>query len=99
MEKPELYWSVNRDGTRGCLAAVSQAGALGLVLSAACALFGQPERARIDDDQPQRPSNVDGQTKAAMEGDIRAAGLPHVILRYFNAAGASADGVLGERHH
>ena len=96
MEQPELYWSINRDGTRSLLAAMGQAGARGLVFSSTCAVFGQPESVPIDEDQPQRPSNVYGQTKAAMEGEIRAAGLPHVILRYFNAAGASEDGVLGE---
>jgi UDP-arabinose 4-epimerase len=98
MEKPELYWSVNRDGTRSLLAAMQEAGARGLVFSSTCAVFGQPERVPIDEDQPQRPTNVYGQTKSAMEAEIRASGLPHVILRYFNAAGASADGVLGERH-
>jgi UDP-arabinose 4-epimerase len=98
MENPDLYWSVNRDGTRSLLSAMQQSGARALVFSSTCAVFGQPERVPIDEEQPQRPTNVYGQTKAAMEGEIRASGLAHVILRYFNAAGASEDGLLGERH-
>jgi UDP-arabinose 4-epimerase len=98
MQKPELYWSINRDGTRSLLAAMGQAGARGLVFSSTCAVFGEPDRVPIEEDAPQRPTNVYGQTKAAMEAEIRASGLAHVVLRYFNAAGASEDGALGERH-
>jgi UDP-arabinose 4-epimerase len=98
MEKPDLYWSVNRDGTRSLLAAMRETGAGGLVFSSSCAVFGVPERVPMDDDLPHRPINVYGETKAAMEGEIAASGLPHVILRYFNAAGAAPDGALGERH-
>jgi len=98
MEKPELYWSINRDGTRSLLAAMRAAGARALVFSSTCAVFGVPERVPMDEDLPHRPINVYGQTKAAMEEEIRASGLPHVVFRYFNAAGAAPDGTLGERH-
>lgn len=98
MQKPELYWSVNRDGTRSLLAAMRETRVRNLVFSSTCAVFGQPSRVPIDEDQPQRPTNVYGETKSAMEAEIRASGLVHVILRYFNAAGASEDGALGERH-
>ncbi len=99
MEKPELYWRVNRDGTRSLLAAMRAAGTPALVFSSTCAVFGVPEQVPLHEDLPQRPINVYGQTKAAMEAEIRAAGwLRHVILRYFNAAGAAEDGRLAERH-
>jgi UDP-glucose 4-epimerase len=98
MEQPDLYWSINRDGTRSLLDAMAQAGAGALVFSSTCAVFGVPERVPMDEDLPHRPISVYGQTKAAMELEIAASGLPHVILRYFNAAGAAADGALGERH-
>ena len=98
MEKPELYWSINRDGTRSLLAAMRAAGVPALVFSSTCAVFGHPDRVPMDEDLPQRPINVYGETKAAMEAEIAASGVGHVIFRYFNAAGASPDGVLGERH-
>jgi UDP-glucose-4-epimerase GalE len=99
MERPELYWHVNRDGTRSLLSAMAGAGCRALVFSSTCAVFGHPERLPMDEDLPQRPINVYGETKSAMEREIAAAdGLRHVIFRYFNAAGASADGALSERH-
>jgi len=99
MEKPALYWRVNRDGTRSLLAAMAQARCTALVFSSTCAVYGQPERLPMGEDLPSRPINVYGETKAAMEAEIAAAAdLRHVILRYFNAAGASADGLLAERH-
>src|SRR5947207_2720621 len=52
---------------------------------------------------PQRPINPYGQTKLAIEralADYAAAyGLGYAALRYFNAAGAAADGSIGEDHH
>ncbi len=98
MEKPELYWRINRDGTRSLLAAMAEAGCPRLVFSSTCAVFGVPDRVPMDEDLPHRPINVYGETKAAMEAEIRASGLAHVIFRYFNAAGAAADGSLSERH-
>ncbi|MHC5211778.1 MAG: UDP-glucose 4-epimerase GalE [Planctomycetota bacterium] len=99
MEKPELYWRINRDGTRSLLEAMGRTGVDSLVFSSTCAVYGEPERLPMDEDLPHHPVNVYGETKAAMEAEIRAAeGIRSVIFRYFNAAGASEDGVLAERH-
>ncbi len=49
------------------------------------------------------PTNPYGETKLAFERALRwhaeAHGLAAVSLRYFNAAGATTDGLLGEDHH
>jgi UDP-arabinose 4-epimerase len=96
---PALYWRINRDGTRSLLTAMAEAGVPRLVISSTCAVFGVPDRVPMDEDLPHQPISVYGETKSAMEGEIRAAsGVRHVIFRYFNAAGASDDGVLGEHH-
>ena len=59
--------------------------------------FGEPERAPIDEDHPQRPINAYGETKLAVERALphfeRAYGIRSVALRYFNAAGADPDGM------
>jgi UDP-glucose-4-epimerase GalE len=56
----------------------------------------------IDESHPQRPINAYGETKLAVERALphfaRAAGLGWIVLRYFNAAGADPDGLLGEDH-
>ena len=56
----------------------------------------------IDEDHPQRPINTYGETKLAIERALphfeRAYGIRSVVLRYFNAAGADPDGIIGEDH-
>jgi len=99
MEQPDLYWRINRDGTRSLLAAMDTAGVGCLVFSSTCAVYGEPDEIPIHEELVHAPVNVYGETKSAMEGEIRAApGLRSVIFRYFNAAGASEDGALAERH-
>jgi UDP-glucose 4-epimerase len=48
------------------------------------------------------PASVYGRTKSIVEGLIadcaRAHGLAAIVLRYFNASGADADGEIGEEH-
>jgi UDP-glucose-4-epimerase GalE len=99
MLDPDRYWRVNRDGTRSLLAAMAATGVGSLVFSSTCAVFGVPDSLPMTEDLPHHPISVYGETKSAMEAEIRAApGLRHVIFRYFNAAGAAPDGALGERH-
>ncbi len=56
----------------------------------------------ITEDHPTTPINPYGDTKLAVERALahyaRAYGLHSISLRYFNAAGADPDGVLGEDH-
>ncbi|RYF69389.1 MAG: UDP-glucose 4-epimerase, partial [Comamonadaceae bacterium] len=57
---------------------------------------------RIDEDHPKAPINPYGASKLMVERMLADAatayGLRSVTLRYFNAAGASPDGDIGERH-
>ncbi|SAY39057.1 UDP-glucose 4-epimerase GalE [Candidatus Synechococcus spongiarum] len=73
-----------------------------LVFSSTCATYGHPERMPISEDCPQQPISPYGRSKWMVEMLIRdwatAYGLPAVILRYFNAAGADPTGDLGEDH-
>jgi len=84
------------------LAAMADAKVPAFIFSSTAATFGEPERAPIDEDHPQRPINPYGETKLAVERALphfeRAYGIRSVVLRYFNAAGADPDGILGEDH-
>lgn len=77
---------------------------LPLVFSSTCATYGIPaeDQIPIAETCPQRPINPYGRSKWMVEqmiGDFGAAyGLPSVIFRYFNAAGADPAGDLGEDH-
>jgi UDP-glucose-4-epimerase GalE len=73
-----------------------------LVFSSTAATFGEPVSVPIDETHAQRPINAYGETKLAVERALphveRATGIRSVTLRYFNAAGADPDGVIGEDH-
>jgi UDP-glucose 4-epimerase len=72
------------------------------VFSSTCATYGIPERVPIAETTLQEPINPYGRSKLMLETILRdcecAWGLKSVFLRYFNACGASRDGVIGESH-
>lgn len=72
------------------------------VFSSTAATYGEPEKMPIAEDTPQRPCNPYGHTKLAFEWALsdyaEAYGMGYAALRYFNAAGASSDGTIGEDH-
>jgi UDP-glucose-4-epimerase GalE len=100
---PLRFWDNNVGGTRSVLMAMKWAGVDKLVYSSTAALFGNPDRQPIEEDDRQSPTNPYGDTKLAGERMIAASGPAHgiraVCLRYFNAAGADPEGRLGERHN
>ena len=100
---PLPYYENNVGGAVAVLGAMADAKVPAFIFSSTAATFGEPERAPIDEDHPQRPINAYGETKLTIERALphfeRAYGIRSVALRYFNAAGADPDGLLGEDHH
>ena len=100
--RPAEYYRNNVVGTLGVLEAVAATGVKAFVFSSTAATFGEPTETPITEAHPQRPINAYGQTKLTIEHALphfeRAYGLRAVVLRYFNAAGADPDGLLGEDH-
>jgi UDP-glucose-4-epimerase GalE len=72
------------------------------VFSSTCATYGEPTAVPITEDEKQAPINPYGNTKLAFERALAdyAAAYPfgYCALRYFNAAGASPAGDIGEDH-
>jgi UDP-glucose-4-epimerase GalE len=99
---PIGYYRNNVTGALSVLEAMVRASVGQFVLSSTCAVFGNPERTPIDEDQEKRPINAYGETKLAIERALPhyelAYGIRFVALRYFNAAGAHPAGLLGEDH-
>jgi len=99
---PALYYRNNVGGMIALLDACRATGVRRFILSSSCATYGTPDALPISEDTPQNPINPYGRTKLMCEqmlADFDAAyGLPHVILRYFNACGADPAGELTERH-
>jgi UDP-glucose-4-epimerase GalE len=103
VKDPINYYDNNVGGALSVLGAMAGAGVNAFIFSSTCATFGEPQTTPIEEDHPQRPINSYGETKLAIERALphfeRAYGIRSVALRYFNAAGADPDGVLGEDHH
>lgn len=100
MENPSKYFRNNVCNGINLLDMAVEAGVRKFVFSSTCATFGIPERAPIDESLPQKPINPYGESKLMFEKILgwygRIHGLVPVILRYFNAAGASEK--FGEDH-
>lgn len=99
---PLKFWTNNTGGVINLLNAMKATGIENLVFSSTCAVYGQPEVVPITEDQPCKPLSVYGRTKRAVEEMLidhaAVGGVKCAILRYFNAAGASPDGEIGEEH-
>ena len=99
---PAGYYRNNVSGSIGLLDGLCRAGVTRLIFSSTCATYGEPHHVPIDETHPQQPINAYGETKLAVERALphfeTAYGLRSVALRYFNAAGADPDGLLGEDH-
>jgi UDP-glucose-4-epimerase GalE len=102
IEKPELYHQINVGGGMNLLAAMEKADVKSLIFSSTCATYGIPDKVPIREETPQKPINPYGESKLKFEKAIESAHatnkLEYLSLRYFNAAGADADGEFGEDH-
>jgi UDP-glucose 4-epimerase len=100
MESPGKYWRNNVAGTAELLEACRDAGVGRFVFSSSCSVYGTPEVVPVTEDATVAPESVYAETKATVERMLRwygvTSGLQSVSLRYFNAAGASTDGRIGE---
>jgi UDP-glucose 4-epimerase len=100
MRDPGLFFQVNVTGGLNLLDAVVGAGVKRLVFSSTAAVYGEPRRVPITEEDPREPVNPYGESKLAFERILdwyrRAHGLNYVTLRYFNACGATERS--GEYH-
>ena len=99
---PAKYYQNNVVASLALLEAMRGAGVKRIVFSSTTATYGVPEAFPITEDEPQQPINPYGFAKLVIEhgaGRLRRGLWPgYAALRYFNAAGASPDGDLGEDH-
>ncbi len=99
---PPQFWDNNVSAVVTLLAAMERAGVKPLVFSSTCAVYGEPEVVPITEAESCKPVSVYGRTKRAVEqllADVASVdGVRYAALRYFNAAGASPDGEIGEQH-
>ena len=102
VNRPDIYYRNNLSGTLELLDQCIASGVRSFVFSSTCATYGEAKSPTIDESHPQLPVNPYGRSKWMVEQILKdyesAFGLRHVILRYFNAAGAHPNGLIGEDH-
>ncbi len=101
MKAPEKFFRNNTANALTLLEAMLAAGVKRFVFSSTAALYGNPERTPIEEDDLLCPTNAYGESKLLVERMLawlhQIHGLRYASLRYFNAAGASRSD-QGEAH-
>jgi UDP-glucose 4-epimerase len=100
MTNPSKYFRNNVAAGVNLADAAVEGGVKKFIFSSTCATYGTPEKVPMDERLPQKPINPYGESKLMFENVLKwysqIHGLVCVNLRYFNAAGASAQ--FGEDH-
>ena len=100
METPSKYWRNNVAGSVELIEACLASGVNDVVFSSSCSVNGTPDVVPLIETAPIRPESVYAESKAMVERILywygQTSALRSVSLRYFNAAGASFDGRIGE---
>jgi len=103
VEKKDLYYQNNVEGSKNLLRAMMEIGSVDKVIfSSSAAVYGNSKKIPIPEDHPKNPTSPYGKSKLEVEEMLESfqkeEGLNFVSLRYFNAAGAAFDASLGESH-
>jgi UDP-glucose 4-epimerase len=100
MVRPFAYLRDNVVEGLNLIEACVDSGVQRFILSSTANLFGAPGNATVDEQTPIEPGSPYGESKWTLERALdwvsQTHGMRYAILRYFNAAGASAQ--RGEHH-
>jgi len=102
VQLPEKYFRNNVTAGISLIETMLEFNVPHMVFSSTAAIYGEPENTPILETDRQQPTNPYGESKLMVEKMLRwcddAHGLKYCALRYFNVAGALADGSIGEDH-
>jgi UDP-glucose 4-epimerase len=100
VENPLKYYRNNTRNTLNLLGIIEKHKTPYMVFSSTAAVYGMPDEKVLTEDMPLAPINPYGASKMMSEQMIRdlsfASSLKHVILRYFNVAGADLQSRIGQ---
>lgn len=101
VENPLKYYTNNTINTIELIKCAVQTGVRGFIFSSTAAVYGIPEEVPVRETMPTQPINPYGMSKLMSEAVLMDAAraeksFSYGILRYFNVAGASRDGKLGQ---
>lgn len=102
VSNPLKYYDNNVGGAIALLKVMNEFDVKRIVFSSTAATYGEPKQIPIMEEDETNPTNPYGETKLAIEKMLKwsedAYGIEHVVLRYFNVAGAHPNGIIGEDH-
>jgi len=97
---PLGYYLNNTASARSLLACAVAEGVKNFIFSSTAAVYGDPEKNPVSEDESLKPVSPYGRSKLMVEWMLedvaRAHGLHYVVLRYFNVAGADPKGRSGQ---
>src|SRR5580692_6897144 len=97
---PLRYYRNNTVNTRALIECAVNGGVRHFIFSSTAAVYGDPAEVPVQEDAPTQPISPYGWSKLMTETMLRDAsnayGLRHVILRYFNVAGADPQRRTGQ---
>ena len=99
MAHPYLYVETNILKGTAFLNTLVACGVRRVVFSSSCSVYGNPTKLPVTEDFPLLPQSMYAVSKVVQENFLHFCqpfGLEFISLRYFNAAGASAAGDIGE---
>lgn len=100
MHNPLKYYGNNTRNTLQLLELCHNFGIERFIFSSTAAVYGIPETGQVHELSPLLPINPYGASKMMSERMLMdlssASSLRHVILRYFNVAGADLQGEIGQ---
>lgn len=102
MQNPYKYFNANIQGGLNLLEFMRERKIPSIIFSSTCAIYGYPTKIPVQEEEEKKPESVYGESKLMYERILswydKVYGIKHINLRYFNAAGATLDGSLGEDH-
>jgi UDP-glucose 4-epimerase len=100
VREPLGYYRNNTVNSRALIATAIDCGVRSFIFSSTAAVYGNPAAVPVSEDAPALPISPYGSSKLMTEIMLRDAsrayGMSHIILRYFNVAGADPRGRTGQ---
>lgn len=95
VNNPEKYIHNNFHNTQNLLNVAKKFNIEHFIFSSTAAVYGAPTTSIVEEETPCKPINPYGESKLLAEEAIRKSGINHIILRYFNVAGADPQLRIG----